>query len=179
VKSRGIEAVRILLFAMLAAVGYGIAHDLITAHLCVEYFTVAHPPVFPTRSPILLALGWGIIATWWVGLLLGLGLAAAARLGPLPKLGLSEVRRPVLLLMLASALAAFLAGIVGATLAVSGTVPLAREWAPLIPPDKYVDFSAVAWAHGASYAAGGLGGLFVIARAVRARLHLRRRQVDG
>src|SRR5687768_902651 len=113
---------------MLVAVGYGVAHDLITAHLCVEYFTVAHPPVFPTRSPILLGLGWGIIATWWVGLLLGLGLAAAARLGSPPKLELGDVRRPVLLLMLASALAALLAGIAGASLAAAGIRSLAGEW---------------------------------------------------
>jgi hypothetical protein len=29
--------------------------------------------LFATESPPLLDLGWGIIATWWVGLLLSVG----------------------------------------------------------------------------------------------------------
>ena len=49
---------------ILCCVIYGIIHDQITARLCVEYFTVFHPPVFATQNPTLLGLGWGIIATW-------------------------------------------------------------------------------------------------------------------
>jgi len=56
-----------------AAIGYGIGHDQITARVCVEYFTIGHPPIFSTDSPRLLGLGWGIMATGWVGLVLGLG----------------------------------------------------------------------------------------------------------
>jgi hypothetical protein len=164
------EAIRIALFATISAIAYGIVHDQITAHLCVEYFTVAHPPVFPTRSPFLLGLGWGIIATWWVGLALGIALAAAARIGAPPKLGLGELRRPILLIMLVSALAALLAGIAGAVLVAAGIAQVPGGWGDLIPPDRQVAFSAVAWAHMASYAAGGLGGLFVIGRTARTRI---------
>jgi hypothetical protein len=67
-----------------------ILHDQITARVCVEYFTVFHPPVFNTQSPTLLACGWGVIATWWVGLFLGLFLAVAARIGPRPKLSVRK-----------------------------------------------------------------------------------------
>ena len=102
VSSDAAEAVRIVLFCTGAAIVYGLIHDQITAHLCVEYFSVAHPPVFPTRSPFLLALGWGVIATWWVGLPLGLGLAGVARIGPGPKLALRDLRPTVLWLMLAT-----------------------------------------------------------------------------
>ena len=172
-KSERFEAIRIVLFAMLAAIAYGIIHDLITAHLCVEYFTIAHPPVFPTESPFLLGLGWGIIATWWVGLALGVGLAAAARLGAEPRFGLGTVRRPIVLVMIASALSACLAGIVGALLVIRGIAPLPSEWHAAIPAEKHVAFSAAAWAHGASYAAGGLGGLFVIGHTIRRRRRLR------
>lgn len=168
------ETIGIILFAILAAIVYGIVHDQVTAHLCVEYFTIAHPPVFPTESPFLLALGWGIIATWWVGLALGIGLAAAARIGAPPRLGLREVRRPIVLLMAASALVACLAGLVGALAVASGALPLVGEWADIIPPDRHVAFAAVAWAHEASYAAGGLGGLFVIGHIIRRRMRLRR-----
>jgi hypothetical protein len=170
VKGDRFEAIKIVLFATLAAIVYGVLHDQVTAHLCVEYFTIAHPPVFPTSSPFLLALGWGLIATWWVGLALGTGLAAAARLGAAPKLGLAALRRPILFLLLASALSACLAGIGGAVLVAEGIAPLPGDWAAIIPPDKHIAFAAAAWAHAASYAAGGLGGLLVIGQTVRRRL---------
>lgn len=57
----------IVLFSIAAAIFYGIAHDQITARVCVEYFTIGHLPVFKTTSPTLLALGWGVLATWWLG----------------------------------------------------------------------------------------------------------------
>src|SRR5436190_782619 len=50
-----------------AAIVYGVVHDQVTARVCVEYFTIGHPPVFGTDDPTLLGLGWGVIATWWVG----------------------------------------------------------------------------------------------------------------
>ena len=71
--------------------------------LCVEYFTLGHPPVFPTMSPTLLGIGWGIIATWWVGLLLGIPLALAARAGGRPKREVRSLVRPVLTLLAAMA----------------------------------------------------------------------------
>ena len=164
------EAIKIVPFATLAAILYGIVHDQVTAHLCVEYFTIAHPPVFPTDSPFLLALGWGIIATWWVGLPLGIGLAAAARLGARPRLGINEVRMPIILLLIATGLAAFVAGMLGAGLVAAGLAPVPGDWAAIIPPDRHVAFSAAAWAHAASYVVGASGGLLVIARTARHRL---------
>ena len=35
----------------------------------LEYFTVLHPQVLPIDyPPTAIALVWGVIATWWVGL---------------------------------------------------------------------------------------------------------------
>jgi hypothetical protein len=164
------EAFKIVLFATLAAIGYGILHDQVTAHLCVEYFTIAHPPVFPTFSPFWLAIGWGIIATWWVGLPFGVMLAVAARVGPRPKFRLADLRRPIVLLMLFSATMALLAGSLGALLVATHMLSVPNGWAEVIPPDKHVAFSADAWAHGASYVSGALGGLFVIGRTIWLRL---------
>ena len=65
------QSLVIVLMCVIAAVSYGIAHDQVTARVCVEYFTVGHPTMFDTDDPTRLGLGWGIIATWWVGLLLG------------------------------------------------------------------------------------------------------------
>lgn len=61
------EALKIAATCVLAAILYGIIHDQFTARICIEYFTVFHPPIFDTQSPMLLGIGWGIIATWWVG----------------------------------------------------------------------------------------------------------------
>lgn len=72
------QAIRIILLCICSAIFYGIVHDQITARICVEYFTIGHPPVFNTDSPTLLGFGWGVIATWWVGLILGLPLSLAA-----------------------------------------------------------------------------------------------------
>ena len=80
------ESLKIVLVCIAAAVLYGIVHDQFTARACIEYFTVFHPPVFRTQSPTLLGFGWGIIATWWVGAILGVLLALTARAGPRPKL---------------------------------------------------------------------------------------------
>jgi hypothetical protein len=70
-----VRFVSIILLCIVAAVIYGVVHDQITARICVEYFTIGHPPVFGTDDPTLLGLGWGVIATWWVGLILGFPLA--------------------------------------------------------------------------------------------------------
>jgi hypothetical protein len=94
------RSLKIVLTCVIAAVLYGIIHDLVTAHICVEYFSVFHPPVFETNSPTLLALGWGVIATWWVGAFLGVLLAVSARLGNRNKIEARQLLRPILQLLL-------------------------------------------------------------------------------
>ena len=152
----------IVICAVLGAIAYGIVHDQITARICLEYFTIGHPPVFDTTSPTLLALGWGIIATWWVGLPLGVGLAIAARSGPNPKRSARSLIRPIGLLLVVMGVCALVAGIIGAVLAQRGTILL---WEPLnsaVPRSKHVRFLADAWAHTASYIAGVAGGCVLI-----------------
>ncbi len=183
-QARRFEATRIVAFATLAAMTYGVLHDQVTAHVCVEYFTIAHPPVFPTDSPFLLAIGWGIIATWWVGLPLGIGLALAARAGRAPRLTLAELRRPIIALMLTSGALALLAGLLGAALVATGVAAVPGGWGEVIPPAKYVAFSADAWAHLASYASGAVGGLMLIvhtawSRRRKAASHLPPLKADG
>ncbi len=58
-----------------SAVVNGVVHDQVTVRVCLEYFTIGHPRVFSTESPTWLALGWGIIASGWVGFLLGVFVA--------------------------------------------------------------------------------------------------------
>ena len=154
----------IVLTCVFAAVGYGIVHDQITARVCVEYFTVGHPPVFDTADPTLLGLGWGVIATWWVGLLLGVPLAVAARAGSRPKWSVKMLLRPIAYLLVVLAVSALLAGIAGWLLARSGAVilvgPIARE----LPADRHVPFLVDTWTHSASYLVGLVGGIVVVFR---------------
>ena len=79
------EALKIVVLCLLTGALYGVLHDQVTARVCLEYFTVFHPDIFHTQSPTLLALGWGVLATWWVSLTLGILLAIAARAGSRPR----------------------------------------------------------------------------------------------
>src|SRR5215467_14265147 len=108
--------------SIVAAAIYGIVHDQVTARVCVEYFTIGHPPIFGTDDPTLLGMGWGVLATWWVGVGLGLMLAAAARWGRLPKLTARELLRTVAIFLAVLGVLAFVFGTVGYTLARSGVV---------------------------------------------------------
>src|SRR6201984_1184489 len=115
-----IEDLKIVLLYVAAAIAYGVAHDQITARGCLEYFTVFHPPVFATQSLTALAFGWGVIATWWGGLFLGLLLALAAREGSRPKQTPSEQPRPIAKLLALMACCALCAGLVGFVLVSRG-----------------------------------------------------------
>ena len=151
--------VSIIPLCILAAITYGIIHDQITARICVEYFTIGHPPVFATDDPTLLGLGWGIIATWWVGLLLGISLACAARIGSRPKLTASQLIRPLTIMLLAVAALALIAGITGYIAASRHWIWLIEPLASRVPPDNHIAFLTTLWAHSASYLAGILGGI--------------------
>src|SRR5215468_2192723 len=111
------QFVLIILLSVFSAIVYGIVHDQITARICVEYFTVGHPPIFNTKSPTLLGFGWGIVATWWVGVMLGFPLACAARLGSSRPLSANELVKPIAMLLGVMGVGAFLAGLIGFILA--------------------------------------------------------------
>jgi hypothetical protein len=159
-----VKIVEIVLLGVVAAVVYGILHDQVTARVCVEYFTVFHPPVFETTSPTLLGLGWGIIATWWVGLPLGGLLAIAARAGSrTPQYSARDLVRPVSCLMAAVGSCALVAGIAGWWLTAHGHVS-PPEWVMSeLPGPRHAAFMADAWAHETSYTAGEIGGVILAA----------------
>jgi hypothetical protein len=134
------EFLKIVGMCVLAGVLYGVLHDQVTARVCVEYFTVFHPPVFATQSPTLLGIGWGVIATWWVGAILGVVLGLASRMGGRAKMGLCA--------LVCGTLGYFFGTVpefVRGTLMAAKQRPFLFDW----------------WAHCASYAVGILGGLVV------------------
>src|SRR5262252_1985520 len=110
------EALKIAVTCVLAAVLYGIIHDQFTARICVEYFTIFHPPIFPTQSPTLLGIGWGILATWWVGVFFAVPMILAARAGSRPALRAADLLPSIaclLVVMAASAALPFYGRLVG------------------------------------------------------------------
>lgn len=163
--------------AVAAAVVYGVLHDQVTARVCVEYFTVAHPRIIDSDDPTLVGLVWGVVATWWAGLMLGVPLAMTARLGRRPKRSGRSLIRPVVLLLVAMAVFAVAAGVVGFTLARSGNVMLPDELKQQVPADKWPAMQACALAHNASYNVAFVGGGMLIAWVWVSRKRLHPKQV--
>lgn len=170
------ESIRILFLSVAASILYGILHDQVTARVCVEYFTIGHPPIFHTESPTLLAFGWGILATWWVGVMLGIPLALCARAGDRPALTAKELVRPIAILLGCMATLALAAGIGGYLAARSGLFALPPEALQRLPAEKHAAFIADFAAHLASYASGFAGGIVLCAVSVVRR---RRRAIDA
>ena len=120
------EALKIACLCIAAAIVYGIVHDQITARICVEYFTIFHPPIFHTQSPTLLGIGWGIVATWWVGAFFSVPLILAARAGARPTLRAAELLPSIAWLLASMGVCATLSGITGYVLARRGV--LVTDW---------------------------------------------------
>lgn len=153
----------IVLFSIVAAVFYGIVHDQITARVCLEYFTVAHPRLIQSESPTVLGLFWGVVATWWVGFGLGVPLAIASRVGTWPKLDWAQHRKAMGIMLLVMAVLATVAGC-GAWFVTRSMDPvqLAEVTGTEITSHLRSRFLAAGAAHLTSYGVGLLGGLTLI-----------------
>ena len=154
------QAVAIVLLCIVSAIVYGILHDQITARVCVEYFTIGHPPVLSTENPTLLGLGWGVIATWWVGLGLGIPLAVCARIGAWPKVQARELVRPLCITLSVMGLLALGAGVV-TYFAIRHRTDLRSLVPPRLPEDRTVPFLVDGAAQLMSYFSGFVGGIFL------------------
>jgi hypothetical protein len=153
------ESLKIVFLCIAASVVYGILHDQVTARVCVEYFTIGHPPVFRTEDPTLLAFGWGVIATWWMGAILSFPAVTACRVGSLPKFDTAGLVRPISVLLIVMAVASLAAGVGGYCAARAGVIRLEGSLAELVSPEKHVAFLADRAAHLTAYGVGFLGGI--------------------
>lgn len=156
-----IEPAKIILLAMGSAIAYGIMHDQITIRVCPEYFTVAHPHILNTDSLTLIALGWGVVATWWGGLAAGTLFALAARVGSPEKFTWRRFVRPTLILLLVMAICATLAGFIGHWLSSTGQIPSVQAWGSMLSVDKQPGFMADLFAHAISYLVGAAGSVII------------------
>lgn len=165
-----LEDVRIIGAGVALAIAYGIAHDMVSAHLCLEYFTIGHPRLFAADIPALHALAWGVLATWWVGLLLGVLLAVVARLGVRrEKLPAKRVIRGMVGLLGVTGVCAALTGMAAYGLAHGGVLVLGGAWPQLIPEDEHADFLTAGVMHLTSYGVALVGGIVLSVRMWRAR----------
>jgi hypothetical protein len=158
------QKAKVVLLCVCAAVLYGVMHDQITARLCIEYFTIAHPPLFKTDSPTLLGFLWGTAATSGIGILFGILLAEVSQSPEIPPLPIPLVAKQVLILLLTTAAAAVVAGLIGFELSRHSVINLDRAWNDILTLAQQDRFVAVWFAHGASYVVGLLGAMFVVAR---------------
>lgn len=161
------EAVAIVVQCVGSAVAYGVLHDLVTAHLSVEYFTVAHP-YLGIDEPVLLALVWGVLATWWVGVLLGVPLALAALRGPRPAVTARALRPGLARLLVVMGVAAA-ASMLLVALALGEDFALPDPLFEKVPRDRHARLGIAAVGHSVSYFVGFAGGIALIARTRRAR----------
>lgn len=97
---------------VLASCIYGIVHDQITIRICPDYFLIWHPALVPTENLTIVALAWGVMATWWMGAFLGflVGLGAAA--GKPPYASKRQIVRAFVWIMAITGLCAAAVGIV-------------------------------------------------------------------
>jgi hypothetical protein len=159
-----VREAKIILLSTAAAIAYGIAHDQITARLCVEYFTIAHPPLFHTSSPAVLGICWGIAATCGVGAVLGVVLALVSQSEGLPPVPILRVCKSILGLLAVTAICASLAGVIGFELSRRSIIGIPATLAEVVPSGRHHRFVAVWFVHGASYLIGVTGGALVILR---------------
>jgi hypothetical protein len=112
---------------------------------------------------------WGIVATWWVGLGLGIPLALAARFGKRPKRYVGELLKPLGILLIITGMLAIAAGVIGRRLASAGLVVLSGPIAERVPAEHHVGFIVDLFAHNMSYLAGSVGGIVLIVKTWRSR----------
>lgn len=160
---------QVVIFSLLAAWVYGIVHDQITVRLAIEYFSVAHPPIFRTTNPTLLGFCWAIAATSGIGIALGSILALVSQSDGAAPVPLSEIRRSLLRLIGMMACASLLAGAVGFYLSRLQMISIASKFDDLIPIHKHDRFVAVWFMHLASYIAGFGGGALLCYRVWKER----------
>ena len=163
------EYLKIILASILLSITYGITHDLITTQISIEYFTIGHPIIIDTNSPILLALLWGTIATWWVGLIIEILISFSSRLGSKPKLNLKDVFKPILKLITAMFAGALLGGLIGYITSIKQIFTLVPRLAKQIDPSRHHLFLTAGWAHTSSYIIGFVGGITLCVKIILRR----------
>lgn len=202
---------KIIAASVIAAIAYGIINDQVTARVCLEYFSkgfheqmmnewvgipfldTCREILINTSSPTVYAFIWGTIATWWVGLPLGIILAGASRVGSWPKLTAQELIKPLACTMTGVGIASLMSGIYGYFAHKSffnnflDTLPANEIDNTVFVSPSYMDgvsvknglrFMANGYAHNAAYTFGIIGGLALAVYALHKRYKKNQEQVS-
>ncbi len=158
------QFIAIVLFAVGSSVVYGIVHDQFTVRISLEYFTIGHPKLLSSTDPTLLAITWGFVASWWVGLALGVACGIACQFGNGNRINVFELLIPTLRLMCVCGVVASIAGFSGFLLASMGWMYLVGDLAHRVPNEKHAAFICAMWSHLGSYGACAIGGIVLITK---------------
>lgn len=174
---RYVESFKIVMMSVVAAIAYGIWHAQIAGYFCYGYYEYLILPGFspPAIYPTLLVT-WGVISSWWVGLILGVMLAITAQAGPWPTWPAKACVIPIIIIIAFTAVSAILSGTVAYCLEAQGytdqyhLIPHPMLMSGYIPEYVGVDYSI-----DAAYYIGGLSGLVIVANVIRMRYRASRK----
>ena len=141
----------------------GVAIDAVTANVAVQYFTVHHPHVVDSDSPWVMALVWGVGASWWFGLIAAVLLWWVNQRRTEP-LAANRVVRMIPPALVAIWLTMML--VMGGVFAISSTVPADRR-VKTFESDRRL--MAVAIAHATEYVLGGIVVLVLLRQVAKAK----------
>ena len=164
------EATRRFMTIVLGATGLacllGICLDLVTANVAVEYFSVHHPRLVPTDNPWILAVVWGVAASWWFGVIAGLIVATInhRRSVPLPP---QRILRWTLVACIT--LWGIMIAILLTIITIANTIPMEKR-PKTFEQDR--DLVAVAMAHQYEYYLGAVALLIIALMTWRSKLGL-------
>jgi hypothetical protein len=142
----------------------GICLDLVTANVAVEYFSVHHPRIVLTEKPWVLAIVWGVAASWWGGAIAGVIVASINQRRRNP---LEAVRILRWALVACTVLWLVMIAILIAVFAIASTIPLEERQATF---DHDRRLMAVAMAHQYEYVLGAIALLVIAVMTWRSRL---------
>lgn len=141
----------------------GISLDIVTANVAVDYFSVHHPKIVPTENPWLLALAWGVAASWWAGAIAGFVVAAVNLRREQP---LEPARILKWMAVACATLWAIMISILIAVMALSSAIPVKIRPATFESDRRLV---AVAMAHQFEYVFAAVALLVVAVKTWRAK----------
>lgn len=141
--------------AMALACVLGICVDLVTANVSVDYFAVHHPTILKTENPWILAIIWGIAATWWCGAIAGIIVAFINHCRSVP---LAPRRIFKWVIIACFLIWLIMITIVFIVIAIAGNIP-EEVRRPTFEYDRRI--VAVAFAHQYEYAFGGMATLII------------------
>jgi hypothetical protein len=153
------QGVAIVLLCIVAAAAYG----------ALSHVALGHLPLLSSEPASLSGIGWGVLASWWVGLLLGIPLALSARAGRRPKRDTRSLVRPIAGVLYATFSSAFFGLIAGFILGGRLMEILPDRLASWVPPHRPEFFLADLCSGVVGYLAGFILGIAAIAQVWRSR----------